>query len=112
MAWAVHSPKIAPSLQYANQPALADNSVLGSSSTFITALPVGNSVLAALNPKDLQVDPVKKIERSRNYSILTDKDIPSRALDPELELISDCSKSSRKFIARKWQLLKILDENK
>ncbi len=109
MAWAVHSPKIIP---HAMQPSFADDSLVGASSTFITALPVGNAVQTAPSPKELQIDSAKKTERSRNYSILTDRDIPSRTLDPELDLISDCSKGSRKFTMRKWQLLKILDENK
>ncbi len=113
VAWAVQSPKIAPhSFQPAIQPVLTDDSSLVASNTFITALPVGNTVLAAPSPKELHADPTKKTERSRYYSILTDKEIPSRSLDPELELISDCSKGSKKFIMRKWQLLKILDENK
>ncbi len=108
MAWAVHSPKIIP---HATHPSFADDSLVGAN-TFITALPVGNAVPTAPSPKELQIDSAKKTERSRNYSILTDRDIPSRTLDPELDLISDCSKGSRKFIMRKWQLLKILDENK
>jgi hypothetical protein len=113
LAWAVQSPRIAPKmLQSAIQPGPLDDP----SSTFITAVPAGHSVHAATTfisgPKDFHVEPAKKIEISRNFSILTDKDIPSRALDLDTEMISDCSKGSRMFVMRKWQLLKILDEFK
>jgi hypothetical protein len=113
LAWAVQSPRIAPRmLQGAIQPGPLDDP----SNTFITAVPAGHSVPAATifipGPKEFHVEPAKKTEISRNYSILTDKDVPSRALDLETEMISDCSKGSRMFVMRKWQLLKILDEFK
>jgi hypothetical protein len=94
-----------------------DNSLGTPNNTFMTAIPPGHSLSIpsfTQSPKkeSHDFDTAKKSERTRNYSILTDMDIPSRALDHETEMISDCSKGSRKYVTRKWQLLKILDELK
>jgi hypothetical protein len=97
-----------------------DNSLGTPNNTFMTAIPPGHSLLSIQIPSFIQIpnkeshdfDAAKKSEKTRNYSILTDLDIPSRALDHETEMISDCSKGSRKYVTRKWQLLKILDELK
>jgi hypothetical protein len=107
-------------LQSAIQHGSTDDSPLAANNTFITAIPVSNAVPIAVvpfasvqNPKESHVDSGKRVERTkRNYSILTDRDIPSRELDHETEIISDCVKGSKQFIMRKWQLLKILDELK
>jgi hypothetical protein len=120
LAWAVQSPRIAPSSIPHNgiqTLGLIGDSSSDASNTFITAVPVAGSAPGAMpsgqNVKEiLPVELAKKTERSRHYSILTDMDIPSRVLDIETQTISDCEKGSRKFIARKWQLLKILDEHK
>ena len=119
LAWAVQSPRIAPSVPHNGiQPlGLIGDSPSDASNTFITAIPVASSAPVAMssgqNVKEiLPIELAKKTERSRHYSILTDMDIPSRVLDNETQTISDCEKGSRKFITRKWQLLKILDEHK
>jgi len=101
LAWAVSS------LQKSDSNAETDN-------TFITARSA--AMLSGPSLKESFIDPIGKksaiSEMSRNYSILTDRNIPSRGLTPEVELITDSAKGSKTFILHKWQLLRIMDEPK
>ena len=101
LAWAVSS------LQKSDSNAETDN-------TFITARSA--AMLSGPSLKESFIDPIGKksaiSEMSRNYSILTDRSIPSRGLTPEVELITDSAKGSKTFILHKWQLLRIMDEPK
>jgi hypothetical protein len=119
LAWAVQSPKIAPRVpKQGSQPDPRKIAFAGASEALMTNIGIGDSAVSAVpsshKPKEMLAasDLGNKPETGRKYSILTDRDIASPAEDPEIQMISDCSKGSRKFVTRKWQVLKVLDEHK